>query len=169
MAGVSYASASLLGVFLECVMYGEHQVPSLCGYNPYVVLDRLCRDLCSFLYRCLLCPVGEVLGEERDQPFHGVRHRLLRAHRYLRKQGTTTPNNSRRNSPSGVPCPVELCHLALSGSTCDLAPLGSENPPWSAIPHRVDCLVCGTLSPSRGRGRDNSTPSTPIPATAGGH
>ena len=50
---------SLLGAFLECVMYGEDPVSYLGRYNPYVVLDRLCRDFCSFLYRCLLCPVGE--------------------------------------------------------------------------------------------------------------
>lgn len=39
MSQISYEAATLIGAFLECVMYGEHLVPPFGSDNSCVIVD----------------------------------------------------------------------------------------------------------------------------------
>ena len=126
-----------------------------------LTLHFACRYLCSFLYRCLLCPVGEGFEGGGTQPLSGGHNRVLWAHRHRGRRKATTSKPHSGTHPAPRPYPVESRHLAPSGDKSDFElPSGSGNPParGSAIPHRGDRSTYVILSPSHNCGPSNSNP-----------
>ena len=137
-----------------------------------LTLDRLSRHLCSPLYRCLLCPVGEGFEGTRTQPSHGVCNGFLWAHRYYRKPEKTIPIPHPGTYPATRPYPVAYHYLPLpSGASDFVHPLGDWDPDIRGPANgRYGHLVCDIPTPSHGCGHNNSTSlcanSTPSLAVA---
>ena len=90
-----------------------------------LTLDLSRRCLRSSLYRCLLCPVGEVFEDEKHQPPYGVGLCVLWADRHRRKREATKP----RSGTHPVPCSVESGYLTHPGGESDFGQLlGGGNP-----------------------------------------
>jgi len=145
-------------------MFGEHPVPHSVATQLLLTLDRFSRHLCSPLYRCLLCPVGEGFEGTRAQPPHGVCHRLLWSHCYHRKREKTTSTPHSETHPVMYPCPVAYRYFPLpSGASDFVHPLGDCGPDVCGPTNgRCGCLVCDITTPSHGCGHSNSTHSAQI-------
>ena len=63
----------------------------------WLMLGRLCRCIHHSLYRCVLCPVGEVVKGPRVQPLLGICHGVLWDHRHCGKR-----DPSARKPRSGI-------------------------------------------------------------------
>ena len=119
MSGISYASAFLLGMLLECVTYGEPRFILVVTVILAPELDRSRRHLRISLYRCLLCPVGEVFQGARTEPPSRVRYCVLWDHRHHRKQGSTVQKPHPGTHSVAYLYPVESHYLALCVNTSD--------------------------------------------------